>query len=105
MDIAEAWRALGEDPGEVVKEIRSCPDVPSRIQAAEAALARAERIARALMATHHPDRNQGDVSAERRFKRVQAALESVRFHTAELKKRASQTKDDPGGSGPKIVFG
>jgi len=105
MGIADAWRALGEDPEEVVREIRSCPDVPSRIAAAEAALSRAERIAKALMAAHHPDRNQGDSSAERRFKRVQAALESVRFHTGDLKSRASRTKDDPGDEGPKIVFG
>lgn len=105
MGVAEAWKALGEDPEELIGEIRSCPDVQSRIAAAEAALARAERVARALMAAHHPDRNQGDSKASQRFHRIKMAIDSIRFHTAEFKDAASRTKDNPDSGGPLIVFG
>lgn len=104
MDIHEAWRALGEDPEAVLAELRSHPDVPSRIAAAEAALARAEKIGKALMNAHHPDRNPGDPGAGRRFIRVQEALESIRFHTEELRRKAAEAAP-PSDRGPKIVFG
>ena len=105
MGVAEAWKALGEDPEELIEEMRACPDVQSRIVAAEAALARAERVAKALMSAHHPDKNQGDEKAGKRFRRVKTAIDSIRFHTAEFKDMASRTKGDPKGGGPFIVFG
>lgn len=94
--------ALGEDPGAVLTELMSHPDVPSRIRAAEAALARAERIGKALLSAHHPDKNPGDHAAAGRFRRVMGALEAIRYHTAELKKRASAAPEDK--RGPTIVI-
>lgn len=104
MEVAEAWRVLGEDPQEVIREIKSRPDRESRMAAAEAALSRAERLAKVLSGVHHPDRNPGDALSTRRFARVQRALESIRFHTDELRNRISRTKDAPESSDPKIVF-
>jgi len=97
MDVSEAWAALGEDPEIVMAELMVHPDVPSRIKAAEAALVRAERIGKALLSIHHPDRNPGDQAAVGRFRRVINALEAIRYHTAELKKRASETPEDKKG--------
>lgn len=102
MDVSEAWMALGEDPNAVVAELMSHPDIPSRIRAAEAALARAERIGKALLSAHHPDKNPGDQAAAGRFRRVMAALAAIRYHTEELKKRAAEV---PEKKGPTIVIG
>lgn len=102
MDVSEAWMALGEDPEAIMAELMAHPDVPSRIKAAEAALARAERIGKALLSAHHPDKNPGDQAAAGRFRRVMVALEAIRYHTEELKKRASRAPDEK--KGPTIVI-
>jgi hypothetical protein len=65
----------------------SKPDAEARVKAAEAALESAEKIGKALLGLHHPDRNPGDSGSARRFRRVGMALESVRHHTAELRRK------------------
>lgn len=95
MTVSEAWLALGEDPNEIFNSIKSCPNAEKKVLAAEAALVRAERLAKVLMAAHHPDKNPGDISAEKRFKRVASAIESIRFNTKEMKEKASKVRDEP----------
>lgn len=95
MPLGEAWTTLGEDPKEVVREIQSLSGHEARVEAAERALAVAERVGKSLLGAHHPDRNPGDPGAARRFRRVGEALESIRHHTAELRRRlASPPLDD-----------
>lgn len=97
MTVSEAWSALGEDPDEIFNSIKSYSNTDAKVLAAEAALVRAERLAKVLMAAHHPDKNPGDMSAEKRFKRVASAIESIRFNTKEMKEKASRVKDEPDG--------
>jgi hypothetical protein len=98
ISIGEAWRILGENPDEIILELKSKPDISSRIAAAEKALNRAEIIAKALLGAHHPDRYPDDSKAAKRFLRVKEAIESIRFHTEDFKKKAytsrSQGKKD-----------
>ncbi len=82
----DAWRALGEDPELIIEEIKSNLSIDSRINVVESILNRAERIGKALMAVHHPDKNQNDSGATKRFIRVKNAIESIRFHTEIFKK-------------------
>jgi len=103
MEVADAWMVLGEDPSALFHELVSHPDVPSRVKAAEAALVRAERIGKALLSVHHPDKNPGDCAAAGRFRRVMDALESIRHHTEEFKRTAANAPD--GKKGPTIVIG
>lgn len=96
MSLAEAWTVLGEDPEEVLRGLKSKPDLQSRVAAAKELLAAAERIAKNLMAAHHPDRNQGDPKAQGRFLRVKAAMDSIRSATSDLEKKAAEPPRDDG---------
>lgn len=102
--LGEAWIILGEDPKEIITKLMSEPDVGARVKAAEKALATAERLARMLMGIHHPDRNPGDPEAARRFNRVDRALQSVKYHTAELVKKAAAGNQTPPDDKVRIIL-
>jgi hypothetical protein len=85
MNMANAWAVLGKDWDSIVRDLSSLPDSASRIQEAEKLLADARKLAKKLMAVHHPDKNPGDLEAAKRFQRVQEALEVVESSTESFK--------------------
>ena len=82
LSLPEAWLVLGRDPKRVADAIRGSRD---RVEAAQAELEEARKIARGLLALHHPDRNQGSPKAAERFRLVQEAIEVVEKATEELR--------------------
>ena len=87
MALEDAWKTLGEDPGEVMSRISGLPTRQERIAAVEKALEDARKIAKKLSAVHHPDKNPGDQSSAARFKRVQEAVDTIAYHTEQIKKK------------------
>jgi len=103
MNVAGAWAALGKDWDSIVKELLGLPDAASRVQAAEKMLMDARKLAKRLMAVHHPDKNPGDVEATKRFQHVKEALEVIESNTESfkanyetLKARAEQRRESDG---------
>lgn len=91
MSLSESWMVLGEDPEEIFNEIRESGDRDDRVKKAEFLLKRAEKVSKVLMAVHHPDKNPGDDRSLSKFKRIQRAIESIRFNTEQLKEINSIT--------------
>jgi hypothetical protein len=95
MTLDAAWRVLGKDPNELVSSMRKLPDLDARLLAAEAACEDAKRLAKGVMGKNHPDVNPGDPGAAVRFREAQDALESIRWHTQELREAVEATKNAP----------
>jgi hypothetical protein len=100
MNVADAWTILGKDWDALVRDLQALPDSASRVQEAERLLIDARKLAKRLMAVHHPDKNPDDLEATKRFQRVKEALEIVESNTAlfkakyeALKTRVEQRQD------------
>lgn len=100
MNISDAWLVLGKDWSSIVRDLSSLPDSASRVQAAETLLENAKKLAKKLMAVHHPDTNPGDAEAAERFRRVKDALTTIEANTEafktkyeEMKARAEQRRE------------
>lgn len=106
MDLSNAWKALGEDPDEIFDEIRNAGTVKDRIQKAKDLLKNAEKLAKALMAVHHPDKNPGNNKSKYKFSRVQNAIESIRYNTEQLEEinRISPQSSDSDEQKSVIIF-
>lgn len=87
MNVASAWAVLGRDWAAIVKDMADQPDTPSKVTRAEELLAEAKKLARKLMAEHHPDRNPDDPDATIRFQAASAALATIEADTAQLRSR------------------
>jgi hypothetical protein len=85
MNMANAWAVLGKDWDAIVRDLSLLPDSASRVQEAERLLADARKLAKKLMAVHHPDKNPGDSEAAERFQRVRGALETIESNTESFK--------------------
>lgn len=79
-----AWKILGKDAFDIVKEISIFPDRESRLASAKALLDDARRIAKGLMANNHPDKNPNNEMAPSRFREVQEALECIEYYTKDF---------------------
>lgn len=91
MGAAEAWAVLGKDPAAVFARLAALPR-SSRAAAAEQDLAEARKLAKTMMAAHHPDRG-GDPE---KFRRVNDALASIEAHTADFIKRITEAEQGDG---------
>lgn len=89
MDLGKAWIALGRDPEEIMTELKEYCSVSDRAEAAERLLQEAERTARVLMGRYHPDANPDDPKTAEKFMRVKRAIDVVRCHTQEFRKRVT----------------
>lgn len=100
----KAWRLLGRDPAAVAARVAALPR-ERRVGALREAVEEAKKLARALMAKHHPDRG-GDPS---KFRLAKAALESIEHHTDEYarksEERAKQAEERAARRGPVIKVG
>lgn len=103
MNVASAWAALGKDWESIVKDLTVLPNSASRVQAVETLLLEAKKLAKRLMALHHPDKNPGDPEATRRFQHVKTALETIESNTETfknsyeiIKTRAEQRRESDG---------
>jgi hypothetical protein len=85
MNVSDAWTVLGEDWGAIVKTLSSLPNAAARVQAAEKLLVDAKKLAKKLMAAHHPDKNPGNVNAAVQFQRVKDALLTIEANTESFK--------------------
>lgn len=85
MPLQEAWAILGRDAGALLASVAGLrrEDRPAALRGLAE---EARRLARGLLAQHHPDRG-GDPAA---FRRVQVALDSVVHHTDEFERRAAE---------------
>jgi hypothetical protein len=82
MPLHEAWSILGKDAKIIMIEVANLPR-DKRAAALLIFVDEAKRLAKSLMAKHHPDRG-GDGSE---FRRVQDALSAIVHHTDEFIKR------------------
>lgn len=100
----QAWRELGRDLAAITSEVSKLPR-DARVAALRGLAAEAKKLAKALMARHHPDRG-GDPA---RFMAVQAALESVEAHTEDYarkaEERAREAEERAAKRGPFIKIG
>jgi hypothetical protein len=85
VNVAEAWSTLGVDWDRIAAKLMAMPDFASRVSATENLCSDAKKIAKKLMAVHHPDKNPGDTEAADRFNRVKQALETIEKSTESLK--------------------
>ena len=92
MNVASAWTTLGKNWDDVVHDLTALPDAASRVQAVESLLIEARKLAKRLMAVHHPDKNPGDLGATKRFQHVKDALEAIELHTQLFKDKYEEMK-------------
>jgi hypothetical protein len=92
MSLGKAWTILGRDPEKVMATLKAVQGMEARSEAAEKAYMRAQKIARGLLAQCHPDRNQGDSAAHAKFLQIQAALDTIKYYTEELKEKILEAR-------------
>lgn len=92
MNIADAWSVLGKNWADLVRDLAAMPTDSGRVQHAEQLLAEARKIARKLMAKHHPDMNQDDPDSAIRFQAVSAALSAIEASTNEMLDKYQESK-------------
>lgn len=85
MTLGEAWAVLGRDAGQILLELKAHPKA-KRIELAREMLHDAKKLAKKLMASHHPDRG-GDPG---KFIAVQKAVAILEHHTAEFESRMTE---------------
>ncbi|MFA5202883.1 MAG: hypothetical protein WC708_00505 [Lentisphaeria bacterium] len=105
MNLIDAWNVLGTDPESVFNFIRIGKTPGEKVKRAEEKLEEARSIAKKLMGTHHPDRNQTDSEAAVRFRRVSEALSVIENSTTEMKQKAESFPEISKKRGPIIVVG
>jgi len=88
MKAYEAWSVLGKDPARVFSRLASLPR-SGRAAAAAEDLSEARRIAKSLMAVHHPDRG-GD---PKEFRRVNDAIISLESYMEEFSRRLAEADE------------
>ena len=103
MNLIDAWNVLGTDPESVFNFIKTGRTPGEKVKKAEEKLEEARSIAKKLMGTHHPDRNQTDSEATIRFRRVSEALSIIESSTIEMKQRAESLSETMKKRGPIIV--
>lgn len=103
MNLIDAWNVLGTDPESVFNFIKIGRTSGEKVKRAEEKLEEARSIAKKLMGTHHPDRNQMDSEAIIRFRRVSEALSIIENSTAEMKQKAESLPEIAKKRGPIIV--
>jgi uncharacterized protein (DUF342 family) len=92
MNVSDAWTVLGKDWNSIAETLSSLPDAAARIQATESLLIDAKKLAKKLMAVHHPDKNPGDFDAAARFQRVKDALLTIEDNTESFKAKHESMK-------------
>ena len=85
MTLGEAWMVFGKDARDVLRDLSSKPR-KERVALARTMLDEAKKMAKKLMAKHHPDRG-GD---SKMFVRVQNAIASLEEHTNEFELRMQE---------------
>ena len=103
MNLIDAWNVLGTDPESVFNAIKIGRTPKEKVKLAEGKLEEARLIAKKLMGTHHPDRNQTDSEAAIRFRRVAEALSTIETSTEEMKQKADSISEVSKKRGPIIV--
>lgn len=94
MNIVEAWEAVGGSAEAVFDRARRAGDTAARAAVLRASVEEARRLARTMMARHHPDKNPGDAGAASRFVRVQEALRLIEHETAEFERKAANRAEE-----------
>jgi len=84
MDFRTAWIALGRDPDDVIKIIKSCKTNDDRAKILMFDLVYAKKVAKALMRVYHPDMN--DTYNEQLRKRYELVSQSIKFIESETDK-------------------
>lgn len=102
--IYRAWEILEKDGIAIVKAIMKLPTLDERVKAIEIACHRARHLAKKMMAKYHPDVNP-DPAAISKFRAVQDAMDSIKFHTIDFKAKAVQLQQEKAGAktGPIIL--
>ena len=90
MDLTEAWTTLGKDIKEVFEPLSKLNGLSEKIKYISSQFEIAKRLAKNLMALHHPDRNPNDIDAANRFRRIQLALEIIENETNQFINKATQ---------------
>lgn len=89
MAARDAWLVLGKDPEAVFRRLAGLPR-GERVSAARADLAEARKLAKALMAAHHPDRG-GDAD---KFRMVNSAMISIESHTEDFARKVREADEE-----------
>jgi hypothetical protein len=103
LNLIDAWNVLGTDPESIFNAIKIGRTPKEKVKLAEGKLEEARLIAKKLMGTHHPDRNQTDSEAAIRFRRVAEALSVIEINTEEMKQKAELISEIAKKRGPFIV--
>ena len=93
MNISDAWTALGWSWDDITKSLSEIRGTENRIAKAESLCAEAKKVARKLLAAHHPDTNPGDAGAARRFQHVKAAIDTIEKNTEAFKLAFEASKE------------
>jgi len=85
ISIHEAWRRLGKDANLIMTEVSKLPRA-ERSSALEKLASEAKRLARPLLAKHHPD--IGGNASE--FRNIQDSVTAITNHTNKFKEELSE---------------
>jgi hypothetical protein len=88
MPIDIAWTTLGFDYTEVRSDLVNTPK-GDRVEAVKNKLDEAKKMARQLLALHHPDKG-GD---PKKFRRVSEAIQSIEATTEEFTRKMNMTPE------------
>lgn len=94
MNTADAWRILGREWTDIVREMSSLATGAQRVERAEFFLSNAKKTARSIMAENHPDRRPGDDDAAIRFRMAQEALRAIESDTESMKAKFEAMRED-----------
>jgi hypothetical protein len=85
MNIADAWRVLGREWADVIRDISSPTTSIQRVERAESLLSYARKVAQQIMVENHPDHNPGNDDAAIRFMTAQEALRVIEYNTKSMR--------------------